>query len=144
MKRTPLKQNPEKVKAWKERCRKKWFERQRTHEAKFTKQKPRKELKPQSDKRAKETRKYYRIRNEWLQKPQNAACGICLVLDQRPAPATEVHHSRGRNGRLLCDTRFYIPSCRGCRLVPHERPEWAREMGILASASEWGVYPEPE
>jgi hypothetical protein len=103
--------------------------------------KKRKPLKKQSHKRASQMELYYQERREYLQKPENAVCAICLVLGNTPQASTEVHHSRSRSGRLLRDQRFWIPSCRGCREIPHQRPKWAREMGILCSASEWGVYP---
>lgn len=101
-----------------------------------------KPLRKVSKRKAHDLQLYYRERNEWLRKPENSVCGICLCLGNIPQPSSEVHHSRSRSGRLLRDQRFWIPSCRGCREVPHARPRWAREMGILCSASEWGVYPK--
>lgn len=98
-------------------------------------------LRQHSKTREKEMRLYYKERKEWLSLPANAACRICLCLDRSPAPATEVHHQRGRIGRLLRDQRFWIPSCRGCREVPHENPAWAREVGLLAEVADWNVYP---
>lgn len=103
--------------------------------------KPRKTLNKQSKGKAREMRLYYEELKEWLQLPKNAACAICLCLGNVPRPATECHHQRGRNKGLLRDQRFWIPSCRGCREVPHSRPAWAREMGLLAPAAEWNVVP---
>lgn len=84
-------------------------------------------------------KRYFAIRNEWLSLPENAVCAICLVRGMNPAPATECHHSRGRAGKLLFDTRFWRSSCRNCREWPHENPREARELGILASPVEWNV-----
>lgn len=101
----------------------------------------RKPLKKQSRARAREMRIYHEERRDWLALPEHAACAICLCLGQSPRPATEVHHSRGRVGRLLRDQRFWVASCRSCRDVPHERPNWAREVGILSSAADWNTFP---
>lgn len=96
-------------------------------------------LKKQSRARQREMTQYYDDRREFLR--AHPACGICLCLDQTPRQATEVHHSRGRIGRLLLDQRFWVPSCRPCREIPHNRPNWAREMGLLASATDWNTVP---
>jgi hypothetical protein len=90
--------------------------------------------------RARQQREYFSRHREFLKR--HPVCGICLVRGLNPAPATEVHHMRGRIGRLLADERFWCPSCRSCREFPHENPTRARELGILAPVSEWNVYPE--
>lgn len=85
---------------------------------------------------------YFALTKEFLALPENEFCGVCRALGySHPNPATEVHHQRGRNGRLLTDTRFWIPSCYYCRLWPHENPALARQLGLLSSASEWNVFP---
>jgi len=94
-------------------------------------------LKKISKSHRKKLKTYYEIRNEFL--ATHPACAICLVLGQSPAPATETHHIRGRSGSLLCDVRGLVPSCRGHREWPHENPTKARELGVLAEASLWGV-----
>lgn len=104
--------------------------------------KPRAPIKKQSRGRRREMGLYYQERAEYLQRPENSACRICPCIDQYPAPATEVHHRRGRSRALLRDQRFWTPSCRSCRDVPHARPNWAREVGLLSSAAEWGISPE--
>lgn len=101
--------------------------------------KPRKPLKKVSKSQSRRLREYYAVRNAYL--AEHPACAICLLLDQVPAPAVEVHHTRGRAGRLLADARFFAPSCRKCRDVPHDNPRWAREVGLLAPAAQWNVYP---
>lgn len=80
---------------------------------------------------------YKEVRIEYLKK--FPACAICLCRGMTPAPATEVHHMFGRNSSLLCDTRGFVPSCRGCRDFPHEHPKEARALGILREPWEWGV-----
>lgn len=101
---------------------------------------PRKPLKKQSKSQQRRLREYYKIRAQYLR--DHPACAICLLLDQTPAPSTEVHHVRGRAGKLIFDTRFFAPSCRGCRDVPHNNPKWAREVGLLASAADWNTSPK--
>lgn len=66
-------------------------------------------------------------------------CEICLARGLQPNPATEVHHTRGRNGRLIADTRFFKASCFSCRMWPHDNPREARRLGVLAEATDWGV-----
>lgn len=84
--------------------------------------------------------RYYAVRDEYLK--THPICGVCLVLGfDCPNPSSEVHHLRGRNGRLLCDTRFFAPSCRAHREFPHQNPALARELGLLSSPADWGVYP---
>jgi len=102
---------------------------------------PRKALKKQSVARAKDMRLYYEEVRVWLNEPAHRACAICLCLGETPRASTEVHHSRGRIGRLLRYQPFWIPSCRPCREIPHNRPAWAREVGLLCPASEWNVFP---
>lgn len=94
-------------------------------------------LRKVSKKQAAQMRKYYGVRRAFL--IANPACQICPCRGMKPAPATEVHHQRGRSGSLLCDTRGFIASCRSCREWPHENTAVARELGLLASPVEWGV-----
>lgn len=96
--------------------------------------------------RRKKLASYFVVKAEWLRRPENELCAICRARREAgeailQGKATEVHHVRGRIGRLLCDTRFFIASCRGCRDWPHENPVRARELQLLAPASEFNVYP---
>lgn len=100
---------------------------------------PRKPLKKVSRSQRGRMERYFPIRTAWLDRPENAVCAICLCLGLEPARATEVHHARGRNGPLLFDTRFFIPSCRAHREWPHLHPREARTLGLLAGPVEWGV-----
>lgn len=130
-----------------------------------------KALKAISAKRKVQVREYSRIGREFLAKPENSVCGVCLARSMQVpwsvikrglvqmgeagistlreagatvTPATEKHHYRGRRGRLLCDTRFFIASCFRCREFPHEHPKEARELELLAPPAEWEVFPGPE
>lgn len=96
-------------------------------------------LKKISKSRRQAKRKYFDKHSDFLS--QNPVCMICLVRCRKPNPSTEIHHARGRIGRLLNDERFFVASCRECREWPHEHPREAREMGVLAEATDWNVFP---
>lgn len=53
-------------------------------------------------------------------------------------PATEIHHLRGRAGKLLLDERFWVGVCADAHRFIHDRPEVARKAGLLAQPGEWG------
>ena len=69
-------------------------------------------IKPRSKRRAAEEREYLKERNEWLERPENSICAVCIV-EQEPIPqrATQVHHKKGRIGKLLLDKRFWLGVC---------------------------------
>lgn len=109
--------------------------------------KVRKPLKKVSRSKRKALSQYYPLNDEFLARPENKFCLICIVRREHGENiliqlATEVHHWGSRNGRLLCYVPWFRPSCRSCREWPHAHPKQAREMGLLAPASIWGVYPE--
>lgn len=105
--------------------------------------KPMRKVSKAKQKRLRE--EYYPAHREFLSKPENRFCGICLAKGQNPPNrSTEVHHVRGRAGTLLSDPRGFIPSCYPCRKVPHDNPRWAREVGILAPAHLWNVPFDPK
>jgi hypothetical protein len=86
-------------------------------------------------------REYKPVQREFLSKPENRYCAICLCVGRNPPQrATEVHHKFGRAGRLLTDPRGFIASCFPCRELPHSNPKWARSVGILAEARDWNRY----
>lgn len=89
---------------------------------------------------------YFTLTTEFLLRPENALCLICQVRREHGEniliqPATEVHHFRGRRGRLLCWVPGFRPSCRGCRDFPHDNKKQARELGLLAPAVLYDVFP---
>lgn len=122
-----------------------------------------------SAKRKAEESAYDRTKAWWKCKPENHWCAVCLcrsvnlpwrqlklslvlhgeeyvrrTLSGTLRRAREVHHYRGRIGRLLCDVRFFIATCRACREWPHENTVEARALELLAPGSEWNVFPGPE
>lgn len=104
--------------------------------------KKRKPLKKQSRSQRERLKKYFPIRNEFLAQPENQYCSACGTRGIfPPRRATEVHHSRSRNGDLLFDTRFFIATDWECGRWIHDHPREARELGLLAPANEWGTVP---
>lgn len=96
-------------------------------------------MKRQSSKRAAEQRRYAKLRKEVL--IYHPWCFACKENGDYRA-ATEVHHYRGKLGRLLCDTRFFRSVCQEHHnYIHHVNPNEARRRGWLASAAEFGVYP---
>lgn len=71
-------------------------------------------------------RAYARARAAYLSRPENRQC---RVFPNRRA--TEIHHARGRAGRLLLDERFWVPVSRAGHRWIHDHPEAARRAGLL-------------
>ena len=99
------------------------------------KAKPR--LKSVSTARAKQLREYAKLKREWLKSQDEGGgyfrCYNCLHFTKH----IDVHHQRGRNGRLLCMKEFWIPLCRKCHNRVKDDPAWARSLKLLAP---WGLY----
>lgn len=91
-------------------------------------------LRKASKKRASEGREYTIVSRQFL--ADNPTCQLCYKMD-----SSELHHMRGRAGRLLTDTRFFSACCSACHMWIHANPNKARELGLLAPANEWNVSP---
>lgn len=75
----------------------------------------------------------------------NPFCEACLPRGAVSRfRSTDIHHSRGRAGELLSDTRFFKALCRPCHDWTHENPGSARALGLLAPANEWNTPPGDE
>ena len=103
-------------------------------------------LKKVAASRRKQLAQYYADKAVFLALPENQHCEICRARkaageNVRIAPASEIHHKRGRRGRLLCWQPGWIASCFGCREFPHAHPARARELGLLSSPAEWDYFP---
>src|SRR5690349_9596322 len=71
-------------------------------------------------------------------------CQCCRrIFGRKPAPATEVHHSRGRVASLLLDERFWIAACGKCHDWCHANPSTAREKGLFCDLGKWNSPPVP-
>lgn len=110
----PLRRSQEKLKAWKQRS---------------------KPLRKVSDKRKDDLREYKRQKRAYLKKHPRCEVHGCRKDGE------DIHHKRGRIGRLLSDQRWFMTTCRYHHEKIHRNPGWAREMGYLAEISKWNVYP---
>ncbi len=91
---------------------------------------PKKRIKSVSTKRAKELGEYRKLSRAFLKGCQ------CAVFPWMPA--VEVHHLRGRSGKLLCDVRYWLGVSRIAHKQIHLQPEWARRNGYLCARGQWG------
>lgn len=95
----------------------------KSHQYLRTDKKPTK-LKHETEKRGKENLEYLRKRKEFLSLPENEFCAVFPWLR-----STEIHHKKGRIGKLLIDERYFLAvSPEGHRKIENN-PEWAYEMG---------------
>ena len=89
---------------------------------KFTDKIP-KMIKKVSSKRAEQLKTYKMVRINYLN--DNYCCQRCS------RPATEIHHTNGRNGDRLNDTEHFMAVCRNCHQYIHAHPQESRENGWL-------------
>jgi hypothetical protein len=81
------------------------------------------QIKKVSDKRKSENKEYTKLRKLFL-----AEYTICQVKGCKELP-TEVHHKKGRIGKLLTDTSYFLGVCRECHSKIELEPLWAKENG---------------
>ena len=94
-------------------------------------------LSNRSSKKASRDREYTKVRKHFL--IMHPKCGASVVGCSKRA--TEIHHVRGRIGRLQCDTRFFMAICRKCHDWIGDNGKKARAIGLLAPAWEFNVFP---
>ena len=114
--KTPLKSDPSKTRAWLERSRgglKKRSVKGRARDGIYRTQK-----------------KLFLFANP-----------ICQV-GRCKSPSMDIHHTRGRVGRLLIAVEYFLAVCRPHHDRIHSEPAWARENGYLSSPTDWNVYPK--
>tara|TARA_R110000868_G_scaffold5681_1_gene33552 strand:+ start:2248 stop:2649 length:402 start_codon:yes stop_codon:yes gene_type:complete len=87
--------------------------------------KPPTRIKPVSDKRAKQKAAYLLARNIFL---MEHAYKYCPVTGK---PATEIHHTNGRENERLLDRKYWLAVSREGHQWIHNFPEEAREKGWL-------------
>lgn len=79
------------------------------------------------------------MRKEFLDR--NLRCEAACVEVKCGKSATEVHHTRGKIGPLLCDERFFMAVCRKCHDWIGNNIEAARARGWIC---EKGLWNKPE
>lgn len=90
--------------------------------------------------RAKQLREFYECESGWwdaLAREQGGGPGCCVPGCLNAA--MDLHHSRGRVGKLLLDERYWKPLCREHHVKAHEDIEWARGMGLLPPLGGWNT-----
>lgn len=86
-------------------------------------------LAPLSDKRAKEQRLYLIARKLYLKHHP-----LCKVkVHGCHLASAEVHHMKGRTGKLYLDQAFWLPVCSPCHKYVETHPEEAKEKGWSVS-----------
>lgn len=82
-----------------------------------------------SAKRKVENDLYPQLRKTFLLKPENKFCPVIKQLQNIEVLATTIHHKKGRIGKLLLDTRYWVAlSMEGHEYVENN-PIWAKENG---------------
>lgn len=101
----------------------------------------RKPIRKVSKSRARQNREYTKLKAAFLE--ANPLCQACSDFGTVPARSTEVHHVRGRSGKLLCDTRYWLAIDPRCHCMIHQHPAIAKKLGLLANMGEWGRQDPP-
>lgn len=90
-----------------------------------------------SSKQRERDAKYLPIRDDYLAK--HPLCEVCLKERANPPKrATEVHHKRGRMGKLLFDQRYFMAVCREDHVWIDANRAESRRRGYLCGVGEWG------
>lgn len=115
---------------------------------------PRKRIPARSERGRERNAEYLKVRAVWMFLPDGGVrpCEACKLIDKLPGmtggtsavahPASEPHHSRGREGKLLCDTRFWVAVCRPSHIWIDSNREKARELGLLCKVGEFNTQPK--
>lgn len=102
------------------------------------KSKPKKKLKPikqMSDKRKKESFVYSKKRKTFLALPENKYCPVAKAVFNETLLTDQVHHKKGRVGKLLLYVPFWLAvSDKGHKWI-HANPEQAYELNFLIHSS---------
>jgi len=80
-------------------------------------------IKKVSDKRKVENKEYLDLRNGYFYNNPLCEVKFCNNL------ATEIHHKKGRIGKLLTDIRYFLAVCRECHNKIELNPILAKENG---------------
>lgn len=82
-----------------------------------------------SDKEKERQKKYRKARKEFMSEPENIKCSFpgCNQV------TTEIHHPKGRIGKMLLDKSNMVGFCHTHHQWVHDNDSEAREMGLLKS-----------
>ena len=82
-----------------------------------------------SKKRAAQNRGYLKLREQYL--IENPFCKV--MTEGCTGRATTIHHKKGRIGKLLTDTNYFLGCCMNCHEAIERNPIWAKEKGYSLS-----------
>lgn len=85
----------------------------------------------QSDSEKDRHKEYKPLRKEFLSRPENLRCA--LKMEGCQGIATEVHHTRGREGDQLTNVSDWLASCRHCNGEVEKKHQEAKEKGLKKS-----------
>lgn len=88
--------------------------------------------------KAKLNREYTKLREKFL--AERPWCEACVRRGLIKTPATQIHHSRGRNRKLQNETRFWFALCERCHHWVHNEQNEARHLGLLCQRGLWGKH----
>ncbi len=100
--------------------------------------KPRKPIRRFSTRRAALSREYARRAKDFLVRNAWCAWGLKQTPPQH-IRATQVHHTRGRIGRLLLDERFWVAVSAAGHEWIHRNIEAARQLGLICERGLWNT-----
>lgn len=98
------------------------------------KEKPKKEQKPinkSSVRRKRESYLYAKKRKMFLALPENKYCPVAKAIFNEVIEAGEIHHKKGRIGKLLNYVPYWLAVSRKGHLWIHANPKEAYELDFL-------------
>ena len=93
--------------------------------------KPRTPIKKFSDKRAKRNSAYLIANKAYLSEDANKFCPVMSLMFSKTVPATEVHHTNGRENERLLNREDWLAVSREGHQWIHLNPKLARAKGWL-------------
>lgn len=81
-------------------------------------------IRPVSEKRKAQNKRYLKLRLEFLRDHQMCQAPNCQNF------STEVHHINSRSGEMLLDFTQCVALCGICHRMVHDNPLWAKEHGL--------------
>ena len=88
-------------------------------------------LRPCSFRQKRRLTEYYRLRKEFLARPDQKICPVAFRLRGILIQTTDIHHKRGRIGPLLLDQNHWLAVSRWGHMWIHDHPAEARAYGWL-------------
>ncbi len=94
-----------------------------------------------SSKRRKALATYSKVRDAFVAQARGKDGKVPCKRCARGIPfkSITIHHTRGRIGDLLCDTRHWTLLCMSCHNWVGDHPKEAREAGLLCEAGLWNT-----